>query len=121
MDLITDLPLSKDSEGHEYDAICTFVDLLTKQAFFVRTKKSLDSVGLAHLYVDHVYRVKGLSRFIVSDRDVRMTADFLKTLMLRLGMNLSTAYHPETDGQAERTHATIEQILRGCMNGLQDD
>jgi len=123
VDLITDLPLSKDSEGHEYDAICTFVDLLTKQAFFVRTTKSLDSVGLAHLYIDHVYRVKGLSRFIVSDRDVRMTADFWKTLMLRLGtyMNLSTAYHPQTDGQAERTHATIEQILRGCVNGLQDD
>jgi len=123
VDLITDLPLSKDSEGREYDAVCTFVDMLTKQAFFVRTTKSLDSKGLAHLYIDHVYRVKGLSRFIVSDRDVRMTADFWKTLMLRLGtyMNLSTAYHPETDGQAERTHATIEQILRGCVNGLQDD
>lgn len=123
MDLITDLPLSKDAEGKEYDAVMTFVDLFTKQAFFVRTRKSLDSVGLAHLYVDNVYRLKGLSRFIVSDRDVRITAEFWRTLMLRLGctMNLSTAYHPQTDGQAERTHATIEQILRGMVNNLQDD
>jgi hypothetical protein len=123
VDLITDLPISKDAEGREYNAICTFVDMLTKQAFFVRTSKSLDSVGLAHLYIDHVYRLKGLSRFIVSDRDVRMTAEFWSTLMTRLGtyLNLSTAYHPQTDGQAERTHATIEQILRGCVNGLQDD
>ena len=123
MDLITDLPSSKDWTGQEYDAILTFVDLLTKQAFFVRTRKSLDSVGLAHLYLENVYRLKGLSRFIVSDRDVRITAEFWRTLMLRLDtqLNLSTAYHPQTDGQVERTHATVEQILRGCVNNLQED
>jgi hypothetical protein len=123
MDLITDLPKSVDAFGNEYDAILTFVDLLTKQAFFVRTKKSIDSVGLAHLYLENVYRLKGLSRLLVSDRDVRITAEFWRTLMLRLGteLNLSTTYHPETDGQAERTHRTIEQILRAYVNSAHDD
>eukprot|EP00798_Chlamydomonas_sp_ICE-L_P006678 gene6678-3342_t len=123
MDLITDFPTSVDAFGNEYNAILTFVDMLTTQAFFVRTRKDLDSVGLAHLYIENVYRLKGLSRLIVSDRDVRITAEFWRTLMMRLGtaMNLSTTYHPQTDGEAERTHRILEQIVRAYVNPTHDD
>ena len=123
MDLITDLPASTAHDGQTYDTIATFVDMLTKQAFFVRTNKTVTSTGLAHLYLENVYRLKGLSKFIVSDRDTRITAEFWQTLFRRLGstLNLSTAHHPQTDGQTEITHRTIEQILRAYVDPLHDD
>ena len=123
MDLITHLPLSTAPDGKTYDSILTFVDLLTKQAFFVRCNEALSATGLAHLYIDNVYRLKGLSKFIVSDRDTRITSEFWQTLFHRLGstLNLSTAYHPQTDGQSERAHRTIEQILRAYVDPMHDD
>lgn len=123
MDLITDLPRSTGPDGVVYDSIATFVDLLTKQAFFVRTNKTVTAQGLAHLYIDNVYRLKGLSKFIISDRDTRITSDFWQTLFKRLGttLNLSSAAHPQTDGQTERTHRTIEQILRAYVDPHHDD
>jgi transposase InsO family protein len=123
MDLVTDLPRSLGPDGVYYDAIATFVCMLTKQAFFVRTHKTVDAKGLAHLYIDNVYRLKGLSQVIVSDRDTRITSEFWQTLFARLGtsLNLSTAHHPQTDGQTERTHRTIEQILRAYVDPHHDD
>ena len=123
MDLITDLPPSTACDGLTYDSILTFVDVLTKQAFFVRCNKSVTAVQLAHLYLENVYRLKGLSAFIISDRDSRITAEFWQTLFQLLGthLNMSTAYHPETDGQTERTHRTIEQILRAYVDPRHDD
>ena len=123
MDLITDLPASVSHDGLTYDAVATFVDLLTKQAFFVRTTKTVTSAGLAHLYFENVYRLKGLSKFIVSDRDTRITAEFWQILFRRLGstLNMSTAHHPQTDGQSEITHRTIEQILRAYVEPMHGD
>lgn len=123
MDLITDLPPSTAHDGKVYDSIATFVDLLTKQAFFVRTNKTVTAQGLAHLYLDNVYRLKGLSHLIISDRDTRITAEFWQTLFSRLGttLNMSTAHHPQTDGQTEITHRTIEQILRAYVDPHHDD
>ena len=123
MDLITDLPPSIGPDGITYDSIATFVCMLTKQAFFVRTHKTVTAQGLAQLYIDNVYRLKGLSRIIVSDRDTRITSEFWQTLFARLGtsLNLSTAHHPQTDGQTERTHRTIEQILRAYVDPHHDD
>ena len=123
MDLITDLPVSVSFDGQEYTAIATFVDLLTKQAFFVRTNKTVDARGMAHLYFENVYRLKGLSSKIVSDRDTRFTAGFWQTLFARLGtkLNMSTAHHPQTDGQAERVNGIIEQILRAYVHQTHSD
>jgi hypothetical protein len=123
LDLITDLPPSCAHDGKIYDSILTFVDMLTKQAFFIRTNKTITSTDLAHLYLDHVYRLKGLSLVLVSDRDPRMTAEFWQTLFRRLGtgLNMSTAAHPQTDGQTERTHRTIEQVLRAYVDPMHDD
>ena len=123
MDLITDLPPSVARDGLTYDSILTFVDVLTKQAFFIRCNKSVTAVQLAHLYLEHVYRLKGLSTFIISDRDSRITAEFWQTLFRMLGtrLNMSTACHPQTDGQTERAHRTIEQILRAYVDPHHDD
>jgi transposase InsO family protein len=70
-----------------------------------------------------VYRHHGLPRILISDRDVRFTSLFWTSLMKRLGvhLNLSTAYHPETDGQTERTIGTFEDMIRPYVRYLQND
>jgi len=122
-DLVTDLPPSVAHDGKTYDAIVTFVCMLTKQAIFVRANKSLTSPQLAHLFIDHVLSKKGLPHVIVSDRDPRITSSFWQTLFSALGtkLNMSTAHHPQTDGQSEITHRSIEQILRAYISPLHDD
>jgi hypothetical protein len=72
---------------------------------------------LAKIYLREIYRLHGLSRTIVCDRDPRFTSQFWKTLFsqLQTKLNISSAYHPQTDGQTERTHRTIEQILRSFV------
>ena len=123
LDLITDLPKSQAPDGHTYDSIATFVDMLTKQAFFVRTNKTISSTQFAHLFLDHVISKRGLPSVLVSDRDPRITSEFWQTLFTALGskLNMSTAHHPQTDGQTEVTHRTIEQILRAYVSPQQDD
>ena len=118
MDLITDLPPSGG-----FDSIVVFVDTLTKMAHFVPTTKSVTSERLALLFLDCVYRLHGMPLRLVSDRDPRITSDFFSSLFRRLGttFNTSTAYHPTTDGQTERTNRTLEQILRAYVHPLQDD
>jgi hypothetical protein len=123
MDLITDLPKSLAHDGQTYDSIVTFVCMLTKQALFIRCRKTITSVQLAHLFIDHVLSKKGLPQTLVSDRDPRITSEFWQTLFKSLGskFNMSTAHHPQTDGQTEITHRTIEQILRAYVTPQHDD
>ena len=123
LDLITDLPKSTAPDGQTYGSIVTFVDLLTKQAFFARANKSITAPQLAHLFIDHVISKRGLPSVIISDRDPRITSDFWQTLFKSLGsrLNMSTAHHPQTDGQTEVTHRTIEQILRAHVSPQHDD
>ena len=118
MDLITDLPTSLG-----YDAIMVFVDTLTKMAHFVPTNKNISAEQTAALFVKHVFCHHGLPTKIISDRDPRFTSDFFTALFRRLGTQLSpsTAYHPQTDGQTERTNRTLEQLLRAYVHPLHDD
>lgn len=122
-DLITDLPKSVCYDGNTYDAILTFVDMLTKQAIFVRTTKTVTSQQLAHIFLEHVYAKHGLPKTLVSDRDPRFNSTFWRSLFKTLGtqLNMSTSHHPQTDGQSERTHRTIEQILRAYVHPMHDD
>lgn len=122
-DLITDLPPSLCHDSLTYDSIITFVCMLTKQALFIRANKTVTAKQLANIFIDHVYSKKGLPQVIVSDRDPRFTSDFWSSLFssLHTTLNLSTSHHPQTDGQTERTHRTIEQILRAYCHPLHDD
>ena len=119
MDLMTDLPLPP--EGH--DATVVFCDRLSKMLHFVPCCKSDGAPELAHLFVKHVFRPHGLPASIVSDRDPRFTSHFWKTVFTSLGtnLNMSTAFHPQTDWQSERAFRTLQQMLRAFVSPRQDD
>ena len=118
MDFITNLP---NVDG--YDAILTVVCTLSKMAHFIPCNSTVNARQLAKLFLDNVYRLHGLPRFLIGDRDTRYTSHFFKNLMIELKTTLclSTAYHPQSDGNTERCHRTIEQILRAFVHTNHDD
>lgn len=119
MDLITQLPATQAG----YDAIVTFVDKLSKMAHFVPTKTTITAPELAQLFLSQVVRLHGLPKVLISDRDSKFTSDFWRTLFATLGVDLrlSTAFHPQTDGQSERANRTIEEMIRGYVGGDHND
>ena len=90
---------------------------LTKSAHFLAMRETLPMDKLAKLYVDEIISRHGVPLSIVSDRDSRFTSNFWNGLQTELGtrLKLSTAYHPQTDGQSERTIQTLEDMLRSCV------
>jgi hypothetical protein len=118
MDFITHL---EPSQGH--DAILVIVDRLTKMKHFIPCHGTCDAEGVAQLYVRHVWKLHGLPNTVVSDRGPQFVSAFWKHLNKRLRIKslLSTAFHPETDGQTERANAVLEQYLRAYVSYLQDD
>lgn len=110
VDFITGLP--ETEKGH--DAILTIVDSVSKMAHFVPTKTTATAADTVELLADRLVRYHGLPQKIISDRDVRFTSElwelFCKRFKIQRGM--SSAWHPQTDGQTERVHRTLEQILR---------
>ena len=110
MDLVVHLPKSKQ----QHDAIAVFVDRFSKAAHFVACRTSCSAQDLADLFFKNVVRLHGLPVSIVSDRDARFCSQFWTQLFSRLGtrLDMSTAYHQQTDGQAKRTIQTLEQYLR---------
>ena len=113
MDFVTGLP--KGKKGN--DAIWVVVDRLTKSALFLPIKMTDPVDKLAKLYVNEVIRLHGVPISMVSDRDPRFTSRLWPCLQRALGteVNLSTAFHPQTDGQSERTIQTLEDLLRSCV------
>lgn len=124
MDLIEFLPPSKGTNCTEpYNSILVIVDRLTKMAKFIPTDTNLTAPELARLYLTHVFSQHGLPTSIVSDRGSEFTSRFWRCLTTLLGIELlmSTAAHPETDGQTERTNQTLEIYLRHYTTYKQDD
>lgn len=119
MDLITQLP--KTPRG--FDAIVTFTDRLSKRVHFAPTTTEIDAPGLAGIFFDTIFRHHGLPLKIISDRDPRFTSSFWRSLFGLTGtkLGMSTAFHPETDGQSERTNRTLEDMLRAYTNERQTD
>jgi hypothetical protein len=109
-DFIVKLP--KTIRGN--DSICVFVDKLTKMVHFVACKEKMFAKEFAELYVDHVFRLHGLSREFITDRDVCLTSAFWQEVTELLGTRIvmSSSFHPQTDGQTERVHQTLETYLR---------
>jgi len=118
-DLITDLPVTET--GH--DSIAVFVDRLTKTVHFAATTKTVNASEYARLLTDTVVRAHGVPKVIISDRDPRFTSQFWREFAKLCGTELrfSTAYHPQTDGQSERTNRTLEQVLRAYVLPNQSD
>ena len=117
-DFVVDLPLSNG-----YDSLLVFVDRFTKMIHLVPCLKTTDAPGFARMYLDHVVRLHGIQDSLVSDRGSIFTSHFWSSLsnMMNMKQKLSTAYHPQTDGQTERMNQTIEQYLRIFCNYLQDN
>jgi len=115
LDFIVKLPLSKEPlTGVEYDSIMVVTDRLTKYGYFLPYKEGSTAKDLAYLFMRHVASAHGTPQEIISDRDKLFTSKFWETLMDQLGIHhkMSTAYHPQTDGQTERLNQTLEQYLR---------
>ncbi|GJQ99491.1 putative reverse transcriptase domain-containing protein [Tanacetum coccineum] len=113
MDFVTKLP--KTTNG--YDTIWAIVDRLTKSAHFLPMRETDHMEKLIKLYMKEVVTRHGVPVSIISDRDGRFTSLFWKALNKALGtrLDMSTAYHSETDGQSERTIQTLEDMLRACV------
>ena len=119
VDLIVDL-----SHSNNYDSILTITDHnCTKVALFLPCNQTIDVPGITRLYAQHVFPHYGVPKKVISNRDLRFTAMFAKELCQMLGImqNLSTAYHPQMDGQLERTNQWLEQYLQIYRNHQQDD
>ncbi|KAD4385365.1 hypothetical protein E3N88_25533 [Mikania micrantha] len=113
MDFITKLP--RTPRG--FDSIWVIVDRLTKSAHFLPIREDYKMEKLATLYINEIIARHGTPTSIIYDRDSRFTSRFWQSLQKALGtrVNLSTAYHPQTDGQSERTIQTLEDMLCSCV------
>lgn len=113
MDFVTGLPKTTN----EKDAIWVTMDRLTKSAHFLPIKKTDGVERLAGIYVDEIVKLHGMLVSIISYRDLRFTSIFWQAFQKALGTRvyLSTAYHPQTDGQSEWTIRTLADMLRACV------
>jgi Chromo (CHRromatin Organisation MOdifier) domain/Integrase zinc binding domain len=119
MDFITHLLLMPQG----FDAITVIVDRFTKWAHFIPSKMTDNAEDVAYIFIREVIRHHGIPSDIVSDRDTRFTSRFWTALTKMLGIQrcLSSSYHPETDGQTERTNRTLEELLRNYIRHDQTD
>jgi hypothetical protein len=119
IDLIVDLPPSGG-----YDSILTVTDHdVSKATLFFPCNQTIGGTGVASLFAKHIFPHFRVPTRIISDRDTRFTSHFAKELcrLLDIKQNISTAYHPQTDGQSERTNQWLEQYLRIYCNFQQDN
>jgi hypothetical protein len=112
MDFIVGLPRSQAG----YDSTWVIVDRLTKVAHFISVKTTYSSAKLAELYMSRIMCLHGVPKKIVSDRGSQFTSKFWEKLheSMDTKLNFSSAYHPQTDGQTERTNQVLEDMLRAC-------
>ncbi|GJY79786.1 putative reverse transcriptase domain-containing protein [Tanacetum coccineum] len=113
MDFVTKLP--RTSSGH--DTIWVIMDRLTKSAHFLPMCEDYKMERLARLYLNEIFARHGISISIISDHNSRFTSRFWQSMQETLGtrLDMSTAYHPQTDGQSKRTIQTLEYMLRACV------
>jgi hypothetical protein len=119
MDFIVKLPLS-----NRFNSILTITNNdCTKAAIFIPCNETITAEGVAELYLQHVFKRFGLPQKIISNCDPRLAGKFAKALCTALGItqNMSTAFHPRTDRQSERTNQGLEQYLRFYVDAKQSN
>ncbi|GJX72394.1 putative reverse transcriptase domain-containing protein [Tanacetum coccineum] len=113
MDLVMKLP--RTSSGH--NTIWVIMDRLTKSAHFLHVREDYKMDRLARLYLNEIVARHGVPISIISDCDSRFTSRFWQSMQEALGtwLDMTTAFHPQTDGQSERTIQTLEDMLRAYI------
>ncbi|KAJ0781355.1 putative nucleotidyltransferase, Ribonuclease H [Helianthus annuus] len=113
MDFVTGLPRTQAGN----DTVWVIVDRLTKSTHFLAIKETDKFSQPAAIYLKEVVSRHGVPTSIISDRDPRFTSDLWQSMHKSFGsrLDMSTAYHPQTDGQSERTIQTLEDMLRACV------
>nr|GEZ37663.1 hypothetical protein [Tanacetum cinerariifolium] len=119
---LEDVPIVQDSpelpkSSQDYDTIWVIVNQLTKYAIFIPMRETDSMERLARIYLKEAVTRHGIPISIICDRDPRFASNFWRSLQKALGTNLgmSTAYHPQTDGQSERIIQTLKDMLRACV------
>ena len=117
MDFIEGLPVSEGKEK-----IFVVVDCLTKYAHFMGIKKTNSAKQIAEVFCKNIYKLHGFPKIIVSDRDAKFTSNFWKEFCKQVGitLNMSSAYHPHTDGQTEVVNKCVEAYLRSFVTDKQN-
>jgi len=118
MDFIEKLPSSSS-----FDTILVIVDRLSKQAIFIPTHDTITSAELAHLFVIHVFSKHRVPSHVTSNHGLEFVSHFFCSLETTLDMRLhfTSEYHPEANGQVERTNQILEQYLHVYCNYQQDN
>ncbi|GJT75915.1 hypothetical protein Tco_1042640 [Tanacetum coccineum] len=113
MDFVTKLP--KTSSRH--DTIWVIVDRLIKSAYFIPTRATYSMETLTRLYIKEIVSRHRVPISIISDRNSHFTSRYWQSMQSALGtqLDMSTTYHPETDGQSERTIQILKDMLRACL------
>ena len=119
MDFITGLPTTARGKN----SIMVVVDRMSKMVHLLPTVQEANAQQVAQLFQDRMFALHGIPDDIVSDRDSKFTSAFWKNLQKLLGtnLNLSTAFHPQTDGQTERMNSVLEDMLRHYVSPDQQD
>ena len=110
MDFITGFPKNFRQHG----SIMVVIDKLSKAAHFIPVKSTYKVFNIVDIFMKEIFKLHGIPKVIVSDRDTEFTGNLWKALFKGLGtqLNFSTAYHPQTDGQTERVNQVLEDMLR---------
>ena len=116
MDFITKMPVTQKNN----DAVLVVVDRATKMVHLIPCSESISAHGTAFLYWEHVAKIHGIPKCINTDRDRRFESRFWRSLWQLMGtsLHMSTAYHPQTQGQVERVNSVFEQVLRCVVHQL---
>jgi hypothetical protein len=110
MDFITGLPILTKQN----DTIMVVVDKLSKSAHFIPIKSTCKEIDITNIFMKEIFKLHGMPKETMSDRDTKFTSNFCKSLMVGLETKLlfSIAYHPQTDGWTERVNQILEDMLR---------
>ena len=116
MDFMTHLPQT----SWNHDAVWVIVDRLTKSAHFLAVRMTFTLEEFCRLYIREIVQLHGVPVSILSDQDPRFTAHFSESFQRTMGtqMMISTAFHPQTNDQSERTIQILEDMLRACVLDL---
>ncbi|GJE97660.1 polyprotein [Phanerochaete sordida] len=122
IDFVGPLPESRTRHG-AFDMITVIIDHFSAMVHLVPSLQTYRARDVAELVFDHIYKLHGLPRAIVSDRDSLFTSLFWDRLHKLIGVQLrmSSSFHPQSDGMTERANRTMEQMLRQCISPTQKD